>query len=280
MRASMQRDYAVAWRARIVRGENRPPTTPQPRCRQTNRLMLIGRPVTTRSTKRILIAGVVASLLVTATARGGVAAPPVPPAELRSEVPVEPLTASQPARTDSGEPRNSEGLSSLVIFWIAFGLAAAGTALVIVVGVAVRTLGKGVRTPARDAVPTTAPARRAFGRRTAPVATREPKNVEALQPAPQPVAPAEDDLPEETCTIEFWQGFVKSRFTATTIRPDGTATTLAASPSFRAQRGAPLGDSAAARAAYETLVAELAELGWRESDVGGVFVRPGRNQSA
>lgn len=242
--------------------------------------MLIGRPVTIRSTTGILVAGVVASLLLTATARGGVAAPPDgSPAELRSELPDGPLTAPQPAPTDSGEPRSSDGLSSFVIFWIAFGLAAAGTALVIVIGVAVRTLGKGVSTPARDAVPTTAPARRTLGRRTAPFATRTPENVdEALQPAPQPVAPAEDDAPEATCTIEFWQGFVKSRFSATTIRPDGTATTVAASPSFRAQRGAPLEDSGAARAAYETLAAELAELGWTESEVGGVFVRPGRNQ--
>ena len=72
--------------------------------------------------------------------------------------------------------------------------------------------------------------------------------------------------PSETCALELWRGYFKWRFYATTTEPDGTETTVAASPFFRVGRGHSIEDSAAAHEAYDAIVAELAALGWEPAD--------------
>ena len=94
------------------------------------------------------------------------------------------------------------------------------------------------------------------------------------QPVARPAVPRPAPLPtstEDEIVVALWRGYVKSRFYATAARPDGTETTLAASPYFRLARKRPIAESKSARNAYDALSRDLAELGWRPVETGEVF---------
>jgi hypothetical protein len=65
------------------------------------------------------------------------------------------------------------------------------------------------------------------------------------------------------CRIEWWRGYMASEFQATCREPDGTASVVLKSPSFRWRKSTPPPqDFAPATAAYGTLVAQLEAAGW------------------
>lgn len=184
---------------------------------------------------------------------------------------------------------DSGGLSPLVVGLVSFGFAAAGTACAIVLIGSIRSAGRRRGGPPQaPAAPRAVREPVALPRRTEPPLARvDPSPPPQVDPSPPPTRvdpppPARvDPLPaapratprllgpssqSETCTLELWRGYVKWRFYATTTEPDGTETTVAASPFFRVGRGHSIEDSAAAHEAYDAIVAELVALGWEPAD--------------
>jgi hypothetical protein len=199
-------------------------------------------------------------LLLAGAVLSGVLAPALPAAE-----PVQPAPTTA-AQDDSGD------LSSFAVAGIAFGFAMAGTAFAIAVWTGIQSLRRSGRRSGTGAAPTRL-------RDPAPPAAEAapaPALVEARQP---PARVAARPRPERTCAIELWRGYVKSRYYATAREPGGGERTIAASPFFRPERGVPVEESFAAREAYDTLLEELAELGWAPAEAESPFAFAGRNQS-
>ena len=234
-----------------------------------------------------------------------------PPTQLWSEFPLFPTTTSVPpkaplvaARPGPGVVRvvapASEDISLFLVAGVAFGFAAAGTALAIALFTGVQALRRRHRdepapafeaAPARavaaPAAPAPAPTFKAAPSRAvvapaAPAASAPPPAAPTLvDVVPPPTRPAVRPLqaPEEV-VVTFWRGYVKSRYYATATASDGTETTIAASPFFRLKRKQPVDESVDARDALDTLRRELAELGWEPVKRDETFASLFRRQSS
>jgi hypothetical protein len=229
-----------------------------------------------------------AVLLLAGAVLAGVLAPALPAAE-----PV------QPARTAAQD--DSGGLSPFAIAGIAFGFAMAGTALAIALWSAIEVLRRRAddepkalaapkpfasatprvqvqrEAPAPVSPAPVSPAPVAPSPAASAAAAPTPTLVEARQPSARPVQRPQAE--ERACTIELWRGYVKCRYYATARDPGGAERTIAASPFFRPERGVPPEESHAGRQAYDTLLEELAALGWAPVEADTPFAFSGRNQS-
>ena len=254
-----------------------------------------------------------------------------PPTQLWSEFPLFPTTTSVPpkaplvaARPGPGVVRvvapASEDISLFLVAGVAFGFAAAGTALAIALFTGVQALRRRHRdepAPAFEAAPAravaapatpapaptfkAAPARavaapatpapaptfkaapaRAVAAPAAPAASAPPPAAPTLvDVVPSPARPAVRPLQApEEVVVTFWRGYVKSRYYATATASDGTETTIAASPFFRLKRKQPVEESVDARDALDTLRRELAELGWEPVKTDETFASLFRRQSS
>jgi hypothetical protein len=149
--------------------------------------------------------------------------------------------------------------SLFLIAGLAFGFIAAGTAFAIAVFTGVQALRP-----------------RTWIKHTGEV--EEPSNRSDPRPTPAPAPPP--PAQQEELVVALWRGYVKSRFFATSTEPDGTETTVAASPFFRPERKLPVEESVAARTAHADLARELAELGWEPVKTDATFASLFRRQSS
>ena len=240
-----------------------------------------------------------------------------PPTQLWSEFPLFPTTTSAPPKAPLVAARPGPGVVSVVapasedtslflVAGVAFGFAAAGTALAIALFTGVQALRRRHRdepapafeaAPARAAAAPAAPAPAPTFRRRlrAPLRhrprrprrhRRRPRRPRPAAPTlvdvvPPPARPAVRPLPApEEVVVTFWRGYVKSRYYATATASDGTETTIAASPFFRLKRKQPVEESVDARDALDTLRRELAELGWEPVKTDETFASLFRRQSS
>jgi len=80
-------------------------------------------------------------------------------------------------------------------------------------------------------------------------------------------------LDPNECEVLVWRGYVRSRFYARCVGPDGSQIVIAESPAFRFRAtddGAP---NDAVRSAHEDLLAELEAEGWEVVDSGTRWYR-------
>ena len=235
-----------------------------------------------------------------------------PPTQLWSEFPLFPTTTSAPPKAPLVAARPGSGVVSVVapasedtslflVAGVAFGFAAAGTALAIALFTGVQALRRRNRdesAPAFEAAPARAAAApaaptppaptfkaapaRAVAAPAAPAASAPPPAAPTLvDVVPPPARPAARPLPAtEEVVVTFWRGYVKSRYYATATASDGTETTIAASPFFRLKRKQPVEESVDARDALDTLRRELAELGWEPVKTDETFASLFRRQSS
>lgn len=200
------------------------------------------------------------------------------------------LAAAAASPGQAATQDDSGGLSPLVVGLVSFGFAAAGTAFAIVLVGSIRSAGRRRGSPQVPAPPRAVREPVTLPPRAEPPPARvdplppptrvDPSPPTLVDPSPPQarVEPSPLAAPRvtprllgassqsETCTLELWRGYVKWRFYATTTEPDGTETTVAASPFFRVGRGHSIEDSAAAHEAYDAIVAELVALGWEPAD--------------
>jgi hypothetical protein len=244
--------------------------------------------------RRVLAASLFAILLAGAGALAAAGATDErPPTKLWSEFPLMPTTTSAPPATPLvtqarpiSQPSpaarvfdTADDMPLFLVAGIAFGLAAASTALAIAVFTGIQAIKRRSwvehtgepeepfedpsEEPSEPYEPPEPPASRPEQPTpTAPAMpppATTPVLVDVLQPSVR-LSPA--TAQREELVVALWRGYVKSRFYATATEPDGTETTVAASPFFRPERKFPIEESGAARAAHADLTRELAELGW------------------
>ncbi len=174
--------------------------------------------------------------------------------------------------------------SFLLIAGVSLGFAAAGIAFAIAVFTGVQGLrrrswiehtGEPDERPERPAShPAPAPASPAT---PAPAAPATPL-VDVVQPSARLTTASAGDQQDEV-VVALWRGYMKSRFYATSTEPDGTETTVAASPFFRPERYVLIEESHSARAAYADLTRKLAEHGWEPIGTDETFASLFRRRS-
>jgi hypothetical protein len=116
--------------------------------------------------------------------------------------------------------------------------------------------------------------------------SREPYEVDPHTEAAQPVQETDNsgETAVVTCEIALWHGYLKSRFYARLIRPDGTELAAAESGPFRNAGEEHPEPTEEARAALDKLLDELMESGWELDGTGPDWYsrrlwRPGSEQS-